>query len=312
MKSALKTRWLAAWLMIALSAAGQAQRTVQEQLGYPASARLLIIHGDDLGMLHTVNRATFEALEKGWITSASILIPCPWLPEVATWSKAHPDADLGLHLALTSEWTTTRWGPVAPQGKVPTLIDAQGYLPLTEDAAARNARPGDAEIEVEAQIARARFLGIHFTHFDPHMGALMQTPALFRIYESMGREHNVPIRVAKTDEVRVIIPGEALLDGKLEITPGVAPKDWLEAYKKMLAPLKPGVYHLTVHLAFDDDEMRGATADHPDWGAAWRQSDFDLVRSAEFRRFLRDQGFVLVTWKQLAKALPRGYHVTRQ
>src|SRR5262250_1795708 len=87
-------------------------KSVQERLGYPASARLLVLHADDLGMNHSVNRATFEALEKGWITSSSILVPCPWFPEVVTWAKAHPNADLGIHQALTSEWTTERWGPI--------------------------------------------------------------------------------------------------------------------------------------------------------------------------------------------------------
>jgi len=62
------------------------------------------------------------------------------------------------------------------------------------------------------------------------------------------------------------------------------------------------VYELIVHLAHDDDEMRGATSDHPDWGAAWRQSDFDLVRSDRFRDFLKSQGFVPVKWGDLARA----------
>src|ERR1700683_3691876 len=87
--------------------------TAQERLGYPASARLLLIHADDLGMSHSVNRATFEALEKGWITSASILVPCPWFPEVVKWVKEHPDADVGIHQALNSEWTGLRWGSVS-------------------------------------------------------------------------------------------------------------------------------------------------------------------------------------------------------
>jgi hypothetical protein len=47
-----------------------------------------VLHADDLGMSHSVNTATFEALEKGWITSASILIPCPWFPEVARFARA--------------------------------------------------------------------------------------------------------------------------------------------------------------------------------------------------------------------------------
>ena len=64
---------------------------------------------------------------------------------------------------------------------------------------------------------------------------------------------------------------------------------------------------MIVHLAHDDDEMRGATWDHPDWGAAWRQHDLDMVKSPEFRQFLKDQGFVLVKWKDLAKTLPKGY-----
>src|SRR5882762_2268200 len=98
-------------------------KTVQERVAYPASARLLVLHADDLGMSHSVNRATFEALEKGWISSASILVPCPWFPEVATWARAHPEADLGIHLALNSEWTTFRWRPLGAGSDVASLVD---------------------------------------------------------------------------------------------------------------------------------------------------------------------------------------------
>ena len=59
--------------------------------------------------------------------------------------------------------------------------------------------------------------------------------------------------------------------------------------------------------SYDDDEMRGATWNHPDWGSAWQQQDLNLVKSAEFRQFLKEQGLLLVRWDQLAKALPAGY-----
>ena len=89
--------------------------------------------------------------------------------------------------------------------------------------------------------------------------------------------------------------------------PGAPVSEWEAAYEKLLAPLAPGVYELILHLAYDDEEMRGATWDHPNWGAAWRQADFDLVKSQRFRDFLKAQNFTLVKWKDLAKALPSGY-----
>ncbi len=33
-----------------------------------------------------------------------------------------------------------------------------------------------------------------------------------------------------------------------------------------------------------------------------RQHDLDMVKSPEFRQFLKEQGFILVAWKELAKA----------
>src|SRR5437868_6987315 len=121
---------LGTFVSVSALAFGQTAPTVQERLGYPPTTRLLVIHADDFGMSHTVNRAISESLEKGWVTSASILAPCPWFPEVVRFGKAHPDADLGIHLALNSEWNDFRWGPVTSKDKVPSLLDAAGYLPL--------------------------------------------------------------------------------------------------------------------------------------------------------------------------------------
>jgi hypothetical protein len=100
-------------------------------------------------------------------------------------------------------------------------------------------------------------------------------------------------------------PGTIVLDDSVSMDPGVPKSQWFAAYRKMLQPLGPGVYQVIVHLAHDDEEMQGATSDHPDWGAEWRQNDFDLIRSAEFHKFIKNQNFILVTWNELAKALPR-------
>lgn len=300
-------------IVLCLSAALWAQQapvpnaaTVQERLGYPPSARLLVIHADDLGMNHSVNRATFEALEKGWITSASILVPCPWFPEVARWAKEHQNADLGIHLALTSEWTDLRWGPVSGVSKVPSLVEADGFFPLDTDVVDAHAKMPDVEFELHAQIDRAKNAGIPLSHFDMHMAGMVSSPELFGVYRKLRDEYELPIFLEASGAHGPpagisISPEEVTIQHAINMEPGVAPKDWVAWYKKQLAPLPPGVYQMIVHLAYDDEEMRGATWNHPDWGAAWRQRDFDMVKSAEFRHFLKEQGFILVGWKELAK-----------
>ncbi len=304
---ALRCTRSAGIVMTLLAAGASSAATVQERLGHPASARLLIIHADDLGMSHSVDRASFEALEQGWISSASILVPCPWFPEVVRFARAHPDADLGLHLALTSEWTTLRWRPLSAAEQVPSLLDADGYLPLLETTVGQRARPEEAEKELRAQIEFAKKAGIRISHFDSHMNSLNETGPLHEVYRKLARESRVPIRWDRT--MRVPAGGtmpdeEVLVDATLAVDPGVDPKAWRATYEKMLAPLPPGVYLMVVHLGYADEEMWGATDDHPDWGAAWRRYDLDMVRSPEFRKFLRDQGFVLVSWKDVARALP--------
>jgi predicted glycoside hydrolase/deacetylase ChbG (UPF0249 family) len=279
--------------------------TVQERLGYPANSRLLIIHADDLGMSHSVNRATFEALEKGWITSSSILVPCPWFPEVVRFAQTHPQADLGIHLALNSEWTDYRWFPLSPRDKVPTLIDAQGYMPKDETTVAQRAKPAEVALELQAQIDRALNSGIRLSHLDTHMTALVGSLDLFRTYQSMGQKYHLPILVGdyRAPAGASLAMSESLVQQVIGIDPGIPASDWVNWYERTLAALPPGVYELIVHLAYDDEEMRGATWDHPDWGSAWRQSDFDMVKSSEFQKFLRDQAFILVTWRELGRAV---------
>lgn len=288
-------------------------KTLAERLGYPANSRLLIIHADDFGMMHSVNTAIEEAFESHWITSASILVPCPWFPEVAQWAKTHPEADLGIHLALNSDWTSYRWPPVSPQPRGSSLLDADGYLPLTTPYVATHAKMPDVEVETHAQVDKAKAAGIHISHVDTHMGTIVSTEDLLKVYLGTAQAYSVPAMLihSPTDPPFAfshfnLSPDAIFLDGLVEIMPGVSKAEWLAAYKKMLQPLPPGTYQLVVHLAHNDAEMQGATSDHPDWGAEWRQNDFDLVRSPEFQKFLKDQGFILISWKDLSKALPSG------
>jgi predicted glycoside hydrolase/deacetylase ChbG (UPF0249 family) len=280
---------------------------VIQRLGYPLNSKLLIIHGDDFGVAHSVDLAMEKALEKGWITSASIMVPCPWFPEVAQFAREHPEMDLGLHLTLTSEWIPYRWGPVSVQ-PVLSLRDKDGYFWSSEQKAAVHDKPADVAREIQAQIMMARAAGVQFTHFDTHMNTLLKTPELFRVYQQAGYENHVPILINTQRFGQHVKDSSIMSDGvifsrQFEMHSGVPLDQWLATYKKMLSGLSPGLYVLTVHLGYDNDELRAITSGYPDqFDAVWRGADLKVVSSPEFHQFLKEQGFVLVTWRQVAKA----------
>ena len=282
-------------------------KTLPELLGYPADTKLLIVHADDLGMTRSVNAATIKAFESGLVTSGSIMVPCPWLPEIAAYARSHPQADLGLHLTLTSEWTPYRWGPVLSKDRVASLLDKSGYFYLTESDAASHADPKEVEAEIRAQIERARSFGIQPTHFDSHMGTLYQNKTLFEILLRVARDNKLPIRLSKewlasTDYLPSILsPGDVAVDRIISIEPSVRAEGWDKFYTDAIKGIQPGVTEMIIHLAYDDEEMRAATADHPDWGAAWRQRDLKFFTSDTFRKLLQENHVKLITWREIGK-----------
>ena len=147
-------------------------QTTAQKLGYGPNDKLIIVHADDIGMSHSVNTASIEAFKHNMVTSGSIMVPCPWFPEIADYAKQHPELDLGIHLTLTSEWKYLRWRPVAPIDKVPGLLDEQGFMWKSERQTAMQATPQEIETELRAQIDRALAFGIKPTHLDTHMGTL--------------------------------------------------------------------------------------------------------------------------------------------
>jgi len=283
--------------------------TLAARLGHPPDAKLLILHADDLGVAHSVDSASLDALERGVISSASVMIPTPWITEVAAWARAHPDHDLGLHLTLTSEWLTYRWGSVASARDVPTLLDSVGtFWRDTRDVATR-ATPAEVERELRAQIERAHALGIRPTHLDSHMGALFTTPTLYATLARVARSYGLPFLAARGPDGRLpadVRPDrDVVLDTVITIGPEVPPEQWKAFYLDAVRRLKPGLTEMLVHLGRDDAELRAVTVDHAPWGSAWRQRDDDVLRSPEFRQALQDNGVVLVRWKDLQRVAGR-------
>jgi len=291
-----------------LSTAFAQTKTIAERLGYPADSKLLIIHADDLAVAHSEDAASLDALDKHAVTSASIMVPCPWLTEVADYAKAHPDADLGLHLTLTAEWKTYRWDPVESKDKVPSLLDPSGYLWPEVEPAIRNLKADEVEREIRAQIEHAIAMGIHPTHVDSHMGTLFARPDLFAVYVKVAHEYKLPFLAVRTADappalLSALSDKDVVLDSVVIAGPQVSAANWKTFYVNAIKNLKPGVTEIIVHLGHDDAELQAVTVDHPDYGAAWRQRDYDAVNSPEFKKSIDDNHVILIRWKDLQKLL---------
>jgi len=298
-------RWLSVVLLFVVSSLPAQTRTVAERLGYPRDSKLLILHADDLGFAHSGNAASFDALDKGAISSASIMVPTPWITEVAAYARAHPDADLGLHLTLTAEWDAYRWGSVESNDKVPSLLDPDGTFPNNDSVVAVRAKQEEIELELRAQIRRAMALGIRPTHLDSHMFSLFTTPALLATYVKIAHEYHLPFLALRTNPFggppMPLAPNDIPLDALVQAFPNVTPDKWKEFYVSAIANLKPGLTEIIVHLGHDDAELRAVTVNQEPWGSAWRQRDYDAVNSPEFKKALQDNKVILIKWKDLQK-----------
>lgn len=297
-------------LLLVTGSACAAELTLAERLGYGSQAKLLIVHADDIGVSHSVNGATFAALQTGLVNSGSIMVPCPWFPEAAEYFRANPQLDLGLHLTLTSEWRHLRWSGVLTDAAATGLHDADGYLYRDVPGVIANASAAAVARELRAQVDRALAFGIQPTHLDSHMGTVFASPEFFAAYLEVGRDYKLPVLVPRERIQReapqlasLLTPEDLTIDWLFMADESVPMAQWDSYYSGVLQNLQPGVTEIIIHLAYDDAEMQAVTIDHPDYGAAWRQADFDFFTSERFASLLRQHDVELVTWREIGRLL---------
>lgn len=289
-------------------------QTLAEQLGYPADARLLIIHADDLGVAHSKNDAAISAWEENGINSASIMVPTPWFPEIAHYADKNPEFDLGLHLTLTAEWQFYKWDGVLPSNEIPTLLNESNYFyPTVEDVVA-NADPAEIENEIRAQVERAYQFGLEPTHLDSHMGTLFSHPDFFEAYLRVGEEYKLPVLVPDNwienamfadDEARERIMRlseeyPVHVQQVIMLTSETPESDWFETYDTAIKNLKPGLNEILLHPGYDNAEMQAMTRNYyHNFEAAWRQRDYDYFTSQRVKDLLEEENIQLVTWREI-------------
>jgi hypothetical protein len=295
--------------------AGAEEKTYAERLGWPKGSKVVIFHSDDMGMCWEANEGTRIAMEEGLVTSASVMMPAPWVMDWMNYLEENPHVDSGIHLTHTSEWDTYRWGPLAGVAQVPGLADKTGSLWDGVGQVIENGSADEVEAEIRAQIARAERMGMPVTHMDSHMGTLFSNMEFFKRYVKVGVEKQIPILITGPNghlqkkyesgaaelfkvfdvEKEVWDKGLPVLDDATGVTYGW--KTFEEKKRMMLKTireLKPGVTEIIVHATkvtpnFDRISTSGST----------RQADMDVMLDEDVKKAIEEEGIILTTWREL-------------
>jgi predicted glycoside hydrolase/deacetylase ChbG (UPF0249 family) len=157
-------------------------------------ATRLIVNADDLGLAESVNRGIIEAIEKGIVTSASLMVNMPACEDAIrrlAEARARGVApSIGLHFNVVAG---------RPLGACRTLTHARSgeFLPmlvLAWRAWAGRLNLREVQDELEAQLHKAKKslipIGLQVTHIDSHRHAHC-LPGVFDVVVQAARRHGI-------------------------------------------------------------------------------------------------------------------------
>lgn len=295
---------------------------ILQKLGFDNDARVVIFHADDIGMNQASVTAYAALLNGSPLTSAAVMVPCPWFPEAAGLIRAqasNPALDVGVHLTLTSEWGSMRWGPISTTAVSTHLFDDEGYFPRQSEPVQQYGDVDAIGVEIEAQIGRALDAGIVPTHIDSHMGTLFH-PRLLPQYIQSAMRHQLPFLGLRLDEAQYRARGYDVetavflaqstqqleaqgfpLFDSIQMMPLHEKHTYderLDHAEHLINALPPGLHYFIIHPSEDSPELRALTVNWParvgdlrlflddKWGRAISQSGIETIGFGRLKTLL--------------------------
>jgi len=291
-----------------------------ERLGYPAGKKVIMLHADDIGMCKEANISAKRNLLEGYIQSAAAMPPCPNFEEIIEWAIEHPEIDMGLHLALTSEWKTHRWPSVLPVSEVPGLIDEEGMLWRSVEEVVEHATVEEVDKEVRAQIEKSIALGYRPDHIDTHMGTLFGSPEYAIAYLQIAMDYGIPANAIDmsnplvvagfrekgypiTDEVVDFMNAYTLpkLDYFTSAPNAKTYEEKIQVFKDLIKSLQPGLTEIIFHPSEGTENLKTITG-------SWQQRMWEakMFGDPDLIQFFKDEGIIFTNWKEIMKRFKEG------
>jgi predicted glycoside hydrolase/deacetylase ChbG (UPF0249 family) len=293
---------------------------VLKKLGLQEYDRAVIIHTDDIGMCQSSVAAYADLWKAGVISSGAVMVPCSWAPAAAAFARETPEADLGVHITITCEYPTYRWGPISSREPSTGLMDAEGFFPRTSAAVQASASVEAVRNEMEAQIQRAISWGIDPTHIDTHMGSVAH-PKFMLDYVNLAMQYKLPPMIFRldkagwklahhsiTDELaekaaQLVLQleemGLPMLDGIASLELDADPTTRMEQAKAVFRQLPVGITHFIIHPSKETPELKAIA---PDWQC--RVADYQTFLRSEIRDFLNEIGVHVIGYRDLKDLIP--------
>jgi len=257
----------------------------------------LIVRGDDMGYSHAGNEAILKCYKEGIETSIEVIVPSPWFPEAAKMLADNPGVDVGIHLALTTEWDNVKWRPVSDAA---SLRDEEGYFfPMIRPnrnypmrALAEHAwKLDEVEREFRAQIELGKRRIPRVSHVSGHMGCTGLAPAVRELTRKLTKEYGIDIEPAELGVKSITYAG-----------PKKTADEKRESFLKALAALDADQTYLFVdHPGLDTPELRAIHHIGYEDVAADRQGVTDVWTDPRVREFIRSKGIELISYRDLKK-----------
>jgi predicted glycoside hydrolase/deacetylase ChbG (UPF0249 family) len=257
----------------------------------------LIVRGDDMGFSHSGNQALIQCAKAGIQSSIEVIVPSPWFPEAVKMLKENPGLDIGIHLAITSEWDNIKWRPLSD---CPSLRDQDGYFfPMIYPNKNYPGRAvmenkwtmADLEKEFRAQIELALKKLPGITHVSSHMGCTGLNDSSKALVKRLVTEYGLNIDTEKAGVKYIGYKGAHKTS-----------EEKINSFIAMLDDLKPGETYMFVdHPGLDTPELRAVSHIGYEDVATDRQGVTDLFTSSLVKEAIAKKGVKLISYNDLKK-----------